>query len=380
MKNVADGSLPITDAFMDEMYFCLDCQACQTACPAGVKYGELVEPARALVEKKKHFRLKILILRNIVEKRKMLRFLAGAIRFYQNNFLEKITLAFLKRFMPSLHARAELMPHISDELALGTIPEINEPNGNVRGSVAVLTGCVMDIFYADVNRDTVAVLLKNGWRTVIPQNQVCCGSLGGHNGDAEYSKRLAKKNIDIFEKSGADYYVINSSGCCAFMKHYGRLLSDDPKYSERAKNFSAKVKDFAEFIYLTDYKKLQCKVSEPTVYHEACHLVHTQRISEEPRSIVREIAGDNFRELNEATWCCGSAGIYNVLRFDDASKLLDRKISGARIVVTGNPGCLAQIDSGIRKERLGIEVLHPATVLNRLYKMLEIPYAGDAVK
>ena len=160
---------------------------------------------------------------------------------------------------------------------------------------------------------------------MIPQDQICCGSLGGHNGDAEYSKRLAKKNIDAFEKSGADYYVINSSGCCAFMKHYGGLLSEDQKYSERAKNFSAKVKDFSEFIYLTDYNKPQYKVNQPTVYHEACHLVHTQRISEEPRSIVREIAGENFRELSEATWCCGSAGIYNVLRYDDASKLLDQE-------------------------------------------------------
>jgi len=208
---------------------------------------------------------------------------------------------------------------------------------------------------------------------MVPKTQVCCGSLGAHNGDAEFSERLAKKNIDAFEKTGADYYVINSSGCCAFMKRYDELLSDDLQYSKRARNFSAKAKDFSEFIYLTGFKKPQSKVAQPTVYHEACHLVHTQKISEEPRSIIREIAGGNFRELDEATWCCGSAGIYNVLRYDDASKILDRKIgnikkSGARVVVTGNPGCLAQISSGVKREGLDIEVLHPATVLNRLYE------------
>lgn len=381
MKNVvsntlvaADGSSAITDAFMEEMYFCLDCQACQTACPAGVKYGELVESARAMVENKKLFKLKLFILRNVVERRKSLIVLAAVIRFYQNSFIERTISAALKRFLPALHGRAELMPSISKTFAFGTIPEMNEPAGAVRGTVAVLTGCVMDIFYADVNRDTVDVLLANGWRVVIPQDQVCCGSLGGHNGDAEYSKRLAKKNIDSFEKSSADYYVISSSGCCAFMKRYGSLLSDDPEYSERARAFSTKVKDFSEFLYLTGYKKPECKATQPTVYHEPCHLVHTQGISEEPRAIVSEVSGNNFRELEEATWCCGSAGIYNVLRFEDASKLLDRKIenikkSGAHLVVTGNPGCLAQISSGIKNEGLDIEVLHPATILNRLYKL-----------
>lgn len=373
MKNVAEGTIPITDAFMDEMYFCLDCEACQTACPAGVKYGELIESARSLVERKRHFRPKNFIIRNIVERRKILRTVATIIRSYQHSFLRKMTFAFLKRFFPSMYYRAELMPPVSRKFAFGAIPEINEPDGNARGTAAILTGCVMDIFYADVNRDTVDVLLANGWRVVIPRDQVCCGSLGGHNGDAEYSKRFARKNIDAFEKTGADYFVINSAGCSAFMKRYGKLLFDDSKYSEKSARFSMKVKEFSEFIYQTGLKKPECKIDKLTVYHEPCHLVHAQEISEGPRSIISEICGNYFRELNEATWCCGSAGIYNVLRFSDASKILDRKIdnikrSGARLVVTGNPGCLAQIDSGIKTEGLDIEVLHPATVLNRLYK------------
>lgn len=374
MKSVMNDSLPMTAAFMNEMYFCLDCQACQTACPAGVKYGELVESARAIVEQKKRFPLKNFIIRNFVERRKILQALTVCIRFVQDSFLEKTILWFLKKSFHSLFGRLKLMPRVSSEPAFETIPEISEPRGDVRGTVAVLTGCVMDVFYADVNRDTVDVLLMNSWRTVIPQDQVCCGSLGGHNGDAEYSKGLAKKNIDAFEKYDADYYVINSAGCCAFMKRYGELLSDDPEYSERSRRFSKKVKDFSEFIYITGFKKPRHGIDKPTVYHEPCHLIHTQKISNEPRSIIGEVAGDNFRELDEATWCCGSAGIYNVLRFEDASKLLDRKIdnikkSGASLVVTGNPGCLAQIESGVKKEGLDIEVLHPATLLNRLYKM-----------
>ena len=374
MKSVMESSLPVTKGFMDEMYFCLDCQACQTACPAGVKYGDLVESARTLVEKKKHFRLKNLVIRNIVERRRTLRMLAVIVRLYQNSFLERLMLPILRTLSPRIYGRAMLMPRVAKKFVFGEIQEVNEPSESVRGTVALLTGCVMDIFYADVNRDTVDALRKNGWRVVIPRDQVCCGSLGGHNGDAEYSKRLARKNIDAFEKSDAAYYVINSAGCCAFMKRYGELLSDEPNYSERARRFSEKVKEFSEFIFETGFRKPSIKLTEPTVYHEPCHLVHTQKISEEPRSIVAELAGENFRELNEASWCCGSAGIYNVLRFDEASKLLDRKIdnirkSGAHLVITGNPGCLAQISSGIQKSGLEVEVLHPATVLNRLYKM-----------
>ncbi len=373
MKSVMDGSLPVSDAFMDEMYFCLDCQACQTACPAGVKYGELVESARELVENKKHLRLKIFIIRNIVERRRILRAIASMIRLFQESLLEKAALTIMKNLLPRLYGRAKLMPRVSKNFVFGSMPQTNEPAEKPTGTVAVLTGCVMDVFYADVNRDTVEVLVENGWRVVVPRGQICCGSLGGHNGDAEYSKRLAKKNIEAFEKSNADYYVINSAGCCAFMKRYGELLSDDKEFSERAQKFSLKVKEFSVFIYQTGFKRPQSKISETTVYHEPCHLVHTQKISEEPRAIVSEICGGNFRELNESNWCCGSAGIYNVLRYDDAAKLLDRKIdnikkSGAHLVITGNPGCLAQIDSGIKREGLDVEVLHPATVLNRLYK------------
>jgi glycolate oxidase iron-sulfur subunit len=375
MKGVMDGTLSVADSFMEEMYFCLDCQACQTACPAGVKYGELIEAARTLVEGKKKLRLKNFVLRNVVERRKVLIAVAIAIRFLQNSFVGKITMSLLRGVFPNLYERASLMPKVASKFAFGSVPEKVDPVGEIRGVVSILTGCVMDIFYADVNRDTIDVLLVNGWQVVIPRKQVCCGSLGGHNGDLEYSKGLARKNIEAFEDSGADYYVVNSSGCSAFMKRYDALLSDDPEYFGKARVFVSKVKDFSEFIYETGFRRPLYKTDELTTYHEPCHLVHAQGISEQPRFIVREIAGKNYRELTEASWCCGSAGIYNVIRYNDSVKLLSRKIqnikdSSARLVVTGNPGCLAQIAFGVRKEKAGeIEVLHPATILSRLYRL-----------
>ncbi|MGB9693600.1 MAG: (Fe-S)-binding protein, partial [Fervidobacterium sp.] len=357
MKSVMDGTIAITTTFVEEMNFCLDCQACETACPAGVKYGLLVETARTMIDdNRRAFNLKRFILKNIVTKRKILFFTAKLLRIYQKIGLDKLALFILSIISPSLKKRAELMPRISDKFSIEVLPEISQPGGAVRGTVAVLTGCVMDVFYADVNFDTVEVLLKNGWETVIPHQQVCCGSLSAHNGDHHTARELARKNIEAFEKSRADYIVVNSAGCGAFMKQYAELLSDDPEFKERARLFSTKIKDFSEFLYETSFTLPESKVDIPITYHEACHLVHAQKVSVQPRSIVKEISGDKYRELNEASWCCGSAGIYNVIHYDEALKLLERKIANikrtnASIVITGNPGCMGQISYGVRKDK-----------------------------
>ncbi len=374
MKSVMEGKLPVSDVFVDEMEFCLDCQACETACPAGVRYGELVESARIFIEKnRERTSLKVFILKNVVVKRNVLHFMARLVRIYQASGMERATLAILGAFHNRLYKLVKQLPRISDSFSINTIPTVSEPGDNPRGTVAVLTGCVMDVFFADINRDTVDVLKENGWKVVVPKDQVCCGSLNAHNGDGETPKTLARKNIEAFEKTNADYYVINSAGCGAFMKQYGEVLAGDRDFSERAKKFAAKVRDFSEFLFQTGYRKPTAHLGKPTVYHEACHLVHAQRVSIEPGALVKDAVGKDFRKLNEATWCCGSAGIYNVVRYDDALKLLKRKMenikeSGAGIVVTGNPGCVLQIRSGALDEGLNIEVTHPATMLNRLYK------------
>ncbi len=374
MKSVQDGIIPVSGTFEYEMNFCLDCQACQTACPAGVKYGELVESARVLIEsRRKGFSLKKFILTNFVAGKKGLRVAAAVLRFYQKSGAEKILLPVLKVLMPGLYKRAGMLPCMSDKFAIDVLPEMLDPKGEARGTVAILTGCVMDAMYSDVNIDTVEVLLENRWRIATPTGQVCCGSVSAHSGDIELAKSLAVRNIRDFEKTGADYYVVNSAGCSAFMKEYGELLKEDPQNCARAVEFSARVKDFSEFLYETGYRKPTTKLGGVVTYHEPCHLVHAQKVSGQPRAIVNEISGENYRELNEATWCCGSAGIYNVVHYEEASKLLERKVEniracGAGTLVTGNPGCMAQITAGVKNARMDVEVVHPATALNRLYK------------
>jgi glycolate oxidase iron-sulfur subunit len=195
-----------------------------------------------------------------------------------------------------------------------------------------------------------------------------------HYGDIETAKKLARRNIIEFSKYELDAIVINSAGCGAFMKEYGEIFSDDKILKEKAENISRLTRDINEFLYEIGFKKPNAELNFKVTYHDACHLAHSQKITLQPREIIKSIDGINFVELNESNWCCGSAGIYNILRFDDSMKFLDRKIenilkTGAEIVLTANPGCHAQIEYGLKKSGKNIKVMHPISLLNLAYKM-----------
>ncbi len=379
IKSIADGELGMTQGFIDEMYFCLDCQACESVCPAGVKYGALVEAARAQIEQQgkmtlKEKLLKSLIFQWIVVSSKRLKLLARLIRFYQKSGLGRIIAStkILKLLSPRLHNLHALIPRISSQFSDDVLPEVIRPESETKYRVGFLSGCLMNIMYADVNLDTVRVLQENDCEVIVPRGQKCCGSLHGHNGDMETARKLARHNIDVFESYQFDAIVMNSAGCGAFMKDYGHLLKQDEQYRERAELFSNKVKDLSEFLININFKVPRKEIKKKITYHDACHLVHTQRISREPREVLSKIPGLEFVELNESTWCCGSAGIYNIIRYEDSMKLLDRKMQNietahAEVVVTTNPGCLAQISFGIHERKLKMEVWHLATLLNKAY-------------
>jgi glycolate oxidase iron-sulfur subunit len=377
IKEVEGGRLELSKNFVDEMYFCLDCQACVTVCPAGVNYGQLVEAARARIyseKKEKGLWLKKFFFRFIFTSFKRLKFLARLIRLYQHILQPVLQKAGVFRILPKQLSRMQDMaPHISEQFSDEFIAEHLKPQGKARYRVGMLSGCLMNIMFADINRDTIEVLLKNDCEIFTPREQVCCGSLAAHNGDFDIAKKLACKNIDIFLSLDLDTLVINSAGCSAFMKEYGHLLYDDKKYSEKAARISAMTMDVSEFLMEIRFKKPTIPMNLSVTYHDACHLVHTQGISNEPRALIQTIPGIEYRELGESTWCCGSAGIYNLIRYNDSMKILDRKIknildSGAEMVLTGNPGCMGQIIYGLKKVNSSVRVLHPVTLLNMAYK------------
>jgi len=231
----------------------------------------------------------------------------------------------------------------------------------------------MNVAFADINIDTVEVLRNNNCEIVCPPNQSCCGSLMAHYGELDLAKDLAKNTIEQFSKYDYDYVVSNSAGCAAYMKEYAHIFEKDPVYSEKAKVLSSKVREVTEFLAQTGINFEMESVNETATYHDACHLCHTQKLTKEPRAVLNSIPGLELKPLEESMWCCGSAGIYNVLRYEDSMQFLKRKMdniekTGVDTVITGNPGCMGQIQYGAVKYEKPLKVIHPISILRKAIK------------
>jgi glycolate oxidase iron-sulfur subunit len=258
-----------------------------------------------------------------------------------------------------------------------------------RRRVGMLTGCVQDLVYPHVNRDTVDVLLANGCEVLTPGAQHCCGSLHAHNGEVGLARVMARKNIEAMEQAAGglenlDAIITNAAGCGSHLKHYDELLADDPRYARRARVWSEKLRDIHEWLVEIGITPPQPRKAEaatacgekPVTYHEACHLCHGQKISRAPREVLQKIPGLRLVEMPEATWCCGSAGIYNITQPEMSRELLRRKLAnitrtGAATVASGNPGCSVQLEAGARESGAPFEVVHPITLLARAYRATE---------
>jgi len=380
IKAAADGDLGPVAGFRETMAYCLDCRACETACPAGVRYGELVEAARAgfhALPQPLAVRLtRALMLRGLFASRDRLRLAAWALYALQRSGLDDLltasgALALLPRRLREAHA---LRPRHVTPFPVDPLPTRARPAGTPRLRVGLLAGCVMDFLYHDVNRDTVEVLVRNGCEVSVPPRQGCCGSVHGHTGDLEAARGHARRLIAAFEAAGPlDAVAVNAAGCGSFMKEYGRLLAHDPAWAGRAKAFAAKVRDVCELLVEIGFEPPRGEVRARVAYHDACHLAHGQRITRPPRQVLRAIPGLEPVDLPEAAWCCGSAGIYNVVRPDDARVFLDRKVrnvaaTGASIVAMGNPGCAMQIEAGLRAAGMRVRVAHPVSLLAEAYR------------
>jgi glycolate oxidase iron-sulfur subunit len=241
----------------------------------------------------------------------------------------------------------------------------------------MLTGCAQDLIFSDVNRDTVEVLARNGCEVVTPPEQHCCGSLHAHNGEWDLARELARRNIEQFPPERFDAIITNAGGCGSHLKHYAKLMADDPAYLARAHEWDRKVQDVHEWLAKIGIEAPRLaadRVAEQVVsYHESCHLCHGQKVSAQPRQLLRTIPGVRLVELFEASWCCGSAGIYNLVQPEMAGQLLDRKMqhvidSKCDVVATGNPGCLLQIVNGAKKLGYPLRVAHPITLLAEAYR------------
>ena len=383
MRSIADGDLAVTREFADEMYYCLGCLACETACPAGVQYADLFETARAEIERQgaasgtertfwRWLTLKVLFMHPA-----MLRFVGRALWLYQGTWLER----FLRQnaffhLIPTHLAKLEPQtPVIADQFSDELIEPVETPSTTAY-RVGLLTGCVQDLVFPDVNRDTADVLLANNCEVVTPREQHCCGSLHGHNGAIDLARELARKQIDSFDLDKLDAIITNAGGCGSHLKKYGHLLHDDPLYSARATQWDSKVKDIHEWLVQIKFRRpaAGCDL-ESITYHESCHLCHGQKVVSQPRQVLNAIPGLKVIDLPESNWCCGSAGIYNITQPEQSAKLLERKLinlekTKAPAVATSNPGCHLQLQNGLRTKGSPScqTVTQPVTLLARAYR------------
>jgi glycolate oxidase iron-sulfur subunit len=363
---------PMNDEMVRHWDLCLGCMACVTACPSGVQYDKLIEATRQQVERRYDRRADDRAFREMIFQffpyPNRLRAIAAPMRLYQRFGIgDKLRRAGIMQRVPArMRAMEALLPDLPKE---EKIPDLTGPVGERRRRVGVLTGCVQRVFFSPVNSATVRVLAAEGCEVVAPK-QGCCGALSTHAGREEESLDFARKTIDTFEDLNLDNVVVNAAGCGSTMKEYGYLLRDDPEYAERAKAFSAKVRDVSEFLQELGPVAQRNPLPVTAAYHDACHLAHAQGIRRQPRQTLKQIPGMDVKEIREAEICCGSAGIYNMIEPEPAAELGDRKANnilktGAQMIVTSNPGCMLQIQSSLK--RMGHDALpmaHPVEVLD----------------
>jgi len=362
MKKAADGEAALDQRFRIHMDNCLGCMACMTACPSGVQYNKLIEPTRAQIERNLPRTLGERLLRKLIFATfpypGRLRALALPLLAYQKSGLRRLVRATgVTRLLPKpLAAMEALLPDVPASV-FARQPTSVRTATTPRRRVGMLSGCVQQVFFPDVNAATTRVLATEGCEVIIPRDQPCCGALMLHSGLEDEAAAMAKKMIATFEHASVDTVVINSAGCGSTMKEYGHLLRDDPKWAERAEAFSAKCKDISEVLCELPAAAPRHPVKLRVAYHDACHLQHAQGIREQPRRLLAGIPELEIAEIPEASLCCGSAGVFNLLQPDTAAQLGSRKVdnllaTGADVVVSANPGCLLQLMYGLRRRGL----------------------------
>jgi glycolate oxidase iron-sulfur subunit len=357
---------PLSGELVLHLDNCLGCMACVTACPSGVQYDKLIEDARHQIERHADRPLVERLYRRAIfalfPHPARLRASAPLLTLQRRLGLDAVL-----RRVPRLRPLLDLAPDVPLRTAFRTLPEHTAAQGERRGRVGFVQGCVQRVFFSQVNEATVAVLAAEGFEVVAPRAPRCCGALQIHAGDEPGAVALAKRTIAAFED--CDVVVANAAGCGSSMKDYPHALRDDPAWRERAEAFSAKVRDVTELLAEVEPRVPRRPMPLRVAYHDACHLAHAQGVRAQPRALLRAIPGLELLEPAEWEICCGSAGVYNLVKPEPARQLGERKVAnllatGAQAVVAANPGCTLQIQAVSQAQGTPLPVFHPIEILH----------------
>jgi glycolate oxidase iron-sulfur subunit len=376
MIRVKDGEAPVNSTFVEHIDKCLDCRACETACPSGVEYGKLVEFARARIAKeyKRPFFSRLgrnFAYRWLLPRPGRIAFFATLLRIYQNWGLQTLARKSGVLVGMGLAEREALLPSVDDQFFFRRLGKTFPAIGETRARVAFFGGCVAQVTFAELNEATIRVLTANGCEVTVPRQQVCCGALASHAGDREAARSVARQNLRAFGGDEFDVILTNAAGCGSTLKEYSHLFSEgEPEY-ESSKEFESRVRDVTEFLdslgIVTPMKEFATRVT----YQDSCHLLHGQKVREAPRRLLKAVPGIQFVELPYSDICCGSAGVYNITQTEASMELLAEKMknaagTGAEVIVTANPGCLLQMRAGAEIHKTGQKVLHVMEVLDQM--------------
>ncbi|HEX6513210.1 MAG TPA: heterodisulfide reductase-related iron-sulfur binding cluster [Chloroflexota bacterium] len=380
MRAMVEGRIEMSEGVVTHMNRCLVCRACEPACPSGVPFGHLMELTRDRIRQQwpqpaGSTMIRRLMLGHVIPHARRLRWLSRLGLLYQRSGLQKAVRA--AGLLPHQVAQAEeLMPAISPDPFQPPAGGWFRAKGSARYRVGLLSGCIMSVAFAGVDRATVRVLNRNGCDVFTPPQQTCCGALHAHDGDLETARELARRNIEAFQQEQLDAIVMNAAGCGAMMKEYGELLAGDPAYASRAARLAANVKDVTEFLAGLGINEELGRLDWTVTYQDPCHLAHGQRIREAPRELLRAVPGLKLVEMRDSDRCCGSAGIYNLTQPELSRRFMAEKAqaaaeTNAEVIVSANPGCIIQLQAGLRERGSRASVKHIVEVLDEAYQRRE---------
>lgn len=386
MRAVADGKIDFDDGVKEHIDLCLGCLACETACPSGVHYREIIEAGRELSRQRSKPSARRWMMERTLYHPDRLERMVAPLRWAGKIGLEGALRKAASRLPAAIRPLLELLPELPPAGLRQQVPTLIPAVGAVKRKVGFITGCVMSVFFTPTNLATLHVLASNGCEIHIPPDQGCCGALAVHSGDTAGGRDMARHLIDHFQSLELDAIIINSAGCGSTLKDYVHLLADDPAYTARAAQFAALVKDVSELlaelpIQFPQDAKTAHQTEEPlaasdgplrVAYHDACHLAHGQKVRKQPRSVLAAMPGIELVDLAESDFCCGSAGTYNLFQPEMAGRLLRRKTNHVvntevDVLVTGNPGCNLQIAHGLQNVGSTIRVMHLMDLLCTAY-------------
>ncbi len=365
MRGVAEGEVPLSDTLAEEAYLCLGCRACETACPSGVAFGSLLEQARAVVDdaglrRGWAKRIERFALRQVVPRKPVLRGVMTGLSAVQRFGLDRLVLPLLPRRLREMHG---LLPKVPAAVDRRRLPEVVPARGEIRGRVAFFEGCIMPEMFGAVNRATVEVLAEQGFEVIVPASQGCCGALQAHGGELEFATELARANVIAFRQAGEiDAVVSNSAGCGAALRELDHWLGEEGSL------LAGQVRDICEFLDQVGLRGAPRPLARRVAYDDPCHLVHGQGVAGAPRRLLEAIPELELVAHDDPSSCCGAAGIYNLTQPEMSAAVLARKLDALEaaqpeIIATGNPGCLMQLEAGVRSRGLNMRLAHPIELL-----------------